>query len=58
MYEMKQHKILWEQVDIVGQETITNKCKIIEASFMAINVNFISHPSKDICCLLYTSRCV
>lgn len=44
----QQHKVLWDDVKIVGRETGIVKRKIKEASFMAINDNCISQASKEI----------
>ena len=44
----EQRKILWDQLDIVGRETNTDKRKIIESSFMAVNNNCIGQTGKDV----------
>ena len=42
-----QHKVLWDNVNIIGRESNNTKRKIVEASFMAVNEDCISQPSKD-----------
>jgi predicted GIY-YIG superfamily endonuclease len=42
------HKVLWDNIEIVGRESNRLKRKIVEASFMAVDDNCISQASKDV----------
>lgn len=41
----KQHKIWWDEVNIIGQESNSIEQNIIEAFFMAASDGCISQPS-------------
>lgn len=44
----KQHKVLWDKVDIVAREVNWNKRKIVEAAYILENEGCLSQESKDI----------